>query len=106
MYAEGAKRGAPRARQIADRYHLLVNLRDTLKDALARHQDVLPMVEEQAREAGASSQDLPKFPSVSPKPVEAPPQQELGEAGSVSADTPQLSAAQRRRQVSRANRYT
>jgi Transposase len=42
MYAEGAKRGAPRAKQIADRYHLLVNLRDTLKDALARFQDVLP----------------------------------------------------------------
>jgi transposase len=37
MYAEGAKRGAPRAKQIADRYHLLVNLRDTLKDALARY---------------------------------------------------------------------
>jgi transposase len=110
MYAEGAKRGAPRARQIADRYHLLVNLRDTLKDGLARHQDVLPMLGEQAREAGASSQDLAKFPSVSPTPGEAPPKPELGEAeqeaGSVSADTPQLSAAQRRRQVSRANRYT
>jgi transposase len=32
-YAEAATRGAPRARQVADRYHVLVNLRDTLKDA-------------------------------------------------------------------------
>ncbi len=105
MYAEGAKRGAPRAKQIADRYHLLVNLRDTLKDALARHQDVLPVVEEQGKEAGSSSQD-PAQPSLAALvPVQAPPQQEVGEAGSISAEPPQLSASQRRRQISRANRY-
>jgi len=105
MYAEGAKRGAPRAKQIADRYHLLVNLRDTLKDALARHQDILPVVEEQGKEAGSSSQD-PAQPSLAALvPVQAPPQQEVGEAGSISAEPPQLSAAQRRRQISRANRY-
>src|SRR6266566_1862868 len=105
MYAEGAKRGAPRAKQIADRYHLLVNLRDTLKDALARYQDVLPVVEEQGKEAGSSSQD-PAQPSLAALvPVQAPPQQEVGEAGSISAEPPQLSASQRRRQISRANRY-
>jgi len=109
MYAEGAKRGAPRARQIADRYHLLVNLRDTLKDALARHQDVLPVVDKHGKEAGSSSQD-PAHPSPSsPTPGEATPQQESRraehEAEPLSADTPQLSAAQRRRQISRANRY-
>jgi transposase len=54
MYAEGAKRGASRAKQIADRYHLLVNLRDTLKDALAGHQDTLPVVEEHGTQAGSS----------------------------------------------------
>jgi hypothetical protein len=91
MYAEGAKRGAPRAKQIADRYHLLVNLRDTLKDALARYQDSLPVVEEHGKQAGSSSEE--------------PAQQEAGEAGSISAETPQLTAAQLRRQVSRANRY-
>jgi hypothetical protein len=99
MYAEGAKRGAPCARQIADRYHLLVNLRDTLKDALARHQDVLPVVDKHGKEAGSSS----------PTPGEATPQQESRgaehEAEPLSADTPQLSAAQRRRQISRANLY-
>ncbi len=49
-YAEGAKRGAPRAKQVADRYHLLVNLRDALKGTLAGYQAALPTVEG-AREA-------------------------------------------------------
>jgi transposase len=105
MYAEGAKRGAPRAKQIADRYHLLVNLRDTLKDALARHQDSLPVVEERGKQASSSLQEpAPPFPAA-PVPVEAPPQQAVGEAGSISPEIPQLTVAQRRRQVSRANRY-
>jgi transposase len=105
MYAEGAKRGAPRAKQIADRYHLLVNLRDTLKHALARHQDSLPVVEEHAKQAGSSSEE-PVHPSpATPAPVQAPPQQAAGEAGSIQAVTPQLTAVQLRRHVSRANRY-
>jgi transposase len=105
MYAEGAKRGAPRAKQIADRYHLLVNLRDTLKDALARQQDSLPVVEEQGKKAGSSLEELAQPSPAAPIPVQGPPQQEVGEAESTSAETPQLTAAQRRRQVSRANRY-
>jgi transposase len=103
MYAEGAKRGAPRAKQVADRYHILVNLRDTLKDALARYQDSLPVVEERGKPAGSSSEE-PAQPSPA-IPVQAPPKPEAGEAGSLSAETLQLTAAQRRRQVSRANRY-
>jgi transposase len=105
MYAEGAKRGAPRAKQIADRYHLLVNLRDTLKDALARHQDILPVVEEQRKQAGSSLEELAQPSPAAPIPVQAPPKPEVGEAESTSAETPQLTAAQLRRQVSRANRY-
>jgi transposase len=105
MYAEGAKRGAPRAKQIADRYHLLVNLRDTLKEALARHQDSLPEVEERGKPADSLPEEPAQPPPAAPLPVPAPPQQEAGEALAVSAETPQLAAAQRRQQVSRANRY-
>ena len=66
MYAEGAKRGAPRAKQIADRYHLLVNLRDTLRDALARHQDGLPVVEERGTPVGSSSPEPVQLTPVTP----------------------------------------
>src|SRR5512135_3007760 len=45
-YAEAAKKGAPQAQQVADRYHLLVNLRDALKKLMARKQACLPEVEE------------------------------------------------------------
>jgi transposase len=109
-YAEGAKRGTPRARQIADRYHLLVNLRDMLKDALARHQAALPTVEG-AREAPPTRRPGPdRVPEIgSPIPVEAPQRHErVGiqpEGESLATEAHALTAAERRRQVSRANRY-
>jgi transposase len=40
-YSEGATRGAPNAIQIADRFHLLVNLTDTLKKIIERNSEVL-----------------------------------------------------------------
>jgi len=36
LYAEGARRGAPQARQVADRFHLLQNLRQTIEQQLSR----------------------------------------------------------------------
>jgi transposase len=36
LYAEGARRGAPQARQVADRFHLLQNLRETIERQLSR----------------------------------------------------------------------
>jgi Transposase len=45
-YADGARLGAPRARQVADRFHLLQNLRDVVRRILKRHaplgEQVLP----------------------------------------------------------------
>jgi transposase len=40
-YAEGAARGAPRAVQVADRFHLLDDLADAVERVLARHRSAL-----------------------------------------------------------------
>src|SRR5712672_4035795 len=44
-YAAAAKKGAPQAQQIADKFHLLLNLREKLKELMARKQKLLPQVE-------------------------------------------------------------
>ena len=36
-YADGARRGAPQAVQVADRFHLLRNLGDVIRRVLLRH---------------------------------------------------------------------
>jgi hypothetical protein len=48
LYARGASRGAPQAQQVADRFHLLQNLRETIERQLSRnhgHANVLPPAE-------------------------------------------------------------
>jgi transposase len=45
-YAAAARKGAPQAQQIADKFHLLKNLREGLKELMTRKQKVLPEVEE------------------------------------------------------------
>ena len=37
LYAQGARRGAPQAEQVADRFHLLQNLRETIEQQLSRN---------------------------------------------------------------------
>jgi transposase len=44
-YAAAARKGAPQARQIADRFHLLKNLRERLKEFMDRKQSFLPELE-------------------------------------------------------------
>jgi transposase len=36
LYADGARQGAPQARQVADRFHLLQNFRETIERQLGR----------------------------------------------------------------------
>jgi transposase len=36
LYAQGAREGAPQARQVADRFHLLQNLRETIEKQMSR----------------------------------------------------------------------
>ncbi|GHO82517.1 ISL3 family transposase [Dictyobacter formicarum] len=50
-YAAAAKKSAPQAQQVADRFHLLQNLRERLKEVMDRKQDCLPEVEERASDA-------------------------------------------------------
>ena len=45
-YAAAAKKGAPQAQQVADRFHLLLNLREGLKKLMERKQACLPEVKE------------------------------------------------------------
>ncbi len=45
-YAAAAKRGAPQAQQVADKFHLLKNLRERIKDLMDRRHSCLPEVEE------------------------------------------------------------
>ena len=43
-YAEGARQGAPQATQVADRFHLLQNLRETLDEVFTAHHQALDAV--------------------------------------------------------------
>jgi transposase len=38
LYADAARRGAPQARQIADRFHILKNFRETIERQLGRYE--------------------------------------------------------------------
>jgi transposase len=107
-YAEAATRGAPRARQVADRYHILVNLRDALKGTLARKPESLPEVEAESGKPCSSSQPsmgspqpshLPDARRQEDEPTGTPPDQ-----GASVPGARKLTVAEQRRQISRANR--
>ncbi len=69
-YAAAARKGAPQAQQVADKFHILKNLRDGLKELMARKQKVLPEVEEsssdgippraQGKRQGSAEPEMPK----------------------------------------------
>jgi len=106
-YAEAATRGAPRVRQVADRYHLLVNLRDALKGTLARTSGSLPEVAGERGEPRASSQPATASLQTSRAPEDTAPEDERAGAPQdqrkASGARP-LTVAEQRRQLSRANR--
>jgi transposase len=49
LYAQGARQGAPQARQVADRFHLLQNLRERIEQQLSRTHIAHPPAPEEAK---------------------------------------------------------
>jgi transposase len=88
-YIEGATRGAPQAQQVADRWHLLQNLREALERLLDQHSACLYAA---ANEPAALVPELE--PSPSPPTDEAPP----------LASSPAPTQAEQKRQLTRDRR--
>ncbi|HEY6407073.1 MAG TPA: ISL3 family transposase, partial [Ktedonobacteraceae bacterium] len=123
-YAEAVKRALPHATQVADRYHLVQNLRDHLQEFLDRKRPCLPEVEDlPLREGSTNTQglrdSLADQTSTVESRAEAPssqtektsqPQEQVG------ADAPKttmeqetelacLTYAERKKKISRDKRY-
>ena len=58
LYAQAARAGAPQARQVADRFHLVQNLREAIKEQMSvyGHAHVRPILSEDAIASARSQQ--------------------------------------------------
>ena len=108
-YAAAAKKGAPQAQQIADKFHLVKNLREGLKELMVRKQKVLPEVEVVSPDGiplRAQGKRRESALSEAPKPDE--PEKQWRLMSQVPRHIPSSSEhsamAESRSQVSRANR--
>jgi transposase len=74
-YAQAAREGAPQARQVADRWHLLKNIREMLESVLGRRRDRLATAARAMATGVSASPDLGSAaPAPTPSPTpEAPP---------------------------------
>lgn len=92
-YIQGARLGAPDARHVADRWHLLRNLREALQRLLQRQERVLEQV---ARATDQRAERAP--PPLGLPPVERRPRPVV-KARPPSVPKPKLLSAQRERQL-------
>ena len=74
-YAEGARQGAPQATQVADRFHLFQNLRETLDQVFLTHEKVLEAVNTLARQSPVALSDAALAVPVPPHDVSRPAQE-------------------------------
>lgn len=90
-YAEAAERGAPHAQQVADRFHLLQNLREAVQRLMDRQQTVLRQVTRSSKPTERAKEPLSAE-------VKSSPTTEMGRIDKVPTRD------QQRRQLSRAHR--
>src|SRR4030095_16496714 len=74
-YAEGARHGAPAATQVADRFHLLQNLREALDQVFITHNPILDAVNETMRQQPVPLPDGALAVPVPPHDIPLPAQQ-------------------------------
>jgi transposase len=100
-YAQGASAGAPQALQVADRWHLLKNLREALERLLGRlDADVADALQPSPTESSPATGMLEAIPTVS----EAEPQQVVSEPTPQPTSEPVPSVQQTARQARRQQR--
>jgi transposase len=75
-YAAAARKGAPQAQQVADRFHVVKNLREALRDLMERKQSCLPEAPEDERADGVPSKAQGRAKGIKVLEVEAEPGQE------------------------------
>jgi transposase len=91
-YGEAARQGAPTARQVADRWHLLKNLGDAVERSFLSHQEVLSAAAKAVTEAA---------PQATPIPALA---EEKAELGTEATGQRPPTRAERQRQMRREGR--
>jgi hypothetical protein len=111
-YAEGARQGAPDAIQVADRFHLLQNVREILQRLLERHQDALhaattkpPPSTDTAEVPLPDTADPPVPPSSAPRPVPEAPSEPPAAADTHVPPVTTVEQASQNRRARRQVRY-
>ncbi len=110
-YAAAARKGAPQAQQVSDKFHLLLNLREKLKELIARKQKLVPHVEttitgaipDKAR--GALSARAPSLPASRAVDGSKSFRHMSPYLRVASSGSPPTSAEEIPSQISRSNRY-
>jgi transposase len=104
VYIEGATTGAPQATQVADRWHLLKNLSETLDEILTRLYPALEQALRPEPAPGTMDPEAAAAPPV-PHPAEpAPPTTPTPPGGSSLTTAPALSRAAQLHQARRAQK--